>query len=142
MHTGSVAQLAQDLQARRVSAAELAQQALERARACSGLNAFITLDENGALESARTAAASRSPLAGIPFAHKDIFCTNGIRTTCASRMLENFVAPYDASVVERLRHAGAVSIGKTNVDEFAMGSSNENSAFGAVRNPWDATRVP
>jgi aspartyl-tRNA(Asn)/glutamyl-tRNA(Gln) amidotransferase subunit A len=142
MHTGSVAQLAQDIQARRVSAAELAQQALERARACSGLNAFITLDEDGARESARTAAASGSPLAGIPFAHKDIFCTNGIRTTCASRMLENFVAPYDASVVERLRHAGAVSIGKTNMDEFAMGSSNENSAFGAVRNPWDATRVP
>jgi aspartyl-tRNA(Asn)/glutamyl-tRNA(Gln) amidotransferase subunit A len=139
---GSVAQLAQDLQARRVSAEELAQQALERAHACSGLNAFITLDENGALESARMAAASASPLAGIPFAHKDIFCTNGIRTTCASRMLENFVPPYDATVVERLKRAGAVSIGKTNMDEFAMGSSNENSAFGAVRNPWDDSRVP
>ena len=142
MQTGSVAQLAQDLRARRVSAAELAQQALERARRHAALNAFITVDENGALRAARADAASASTLAGIPFAHKDIFCTDGVRTTCASRMLEHFVPPYDATVVERLKRAGAVSIGKTNMDEFAMGSSNENSAFGAVRNPWDTARVP
>jgi len=144
----SIAQLAQDLRAQRVCAQELAEQALERARARADLNAFITLDEDGALRAARTHAlpsnttSAESPLAGIPFVHKDIFCTKGIRTTCGSRMLENFVPPYDAAVVERLETAGAVSLGKTNMDEFAMGSSNENSAFGAVRNPWDTTRVP
>jgi len=137
----SVVQLAQDLRAQRVSAAELAQQALALARARADLNAFITLDEQGALEAA-AASAAPSPLAGIPFVHKDIFCTKGIRTTCGSRMLENFVPPYDAAVVERLKTAGAVSLGKSNMDEFAMGSSNENSAFGAARNPWDTTRVP
>lgn len=143
----SIAQLAQDLRARRVSATELAQAALARAGARSELNAFITLDEATALVAAQRAdaalATANAPaLAGIPFVHKDIFCTNGIRTTCASRMLENFVPPYDAGVVERLRDVHAVSIGKTNMDEFAMGSSNENSHFGAVKNPWDATRVP
>ena len=140
----SIAQLAQDLRARKTSATELAQAALARARARADLNAFITLDEAGALAAAQR-AEGRFPdgsLVGIPFAHKDIFCTNGVRTTCASRMLENFVPPYDAGVVEHLRDVHAVSIGKTNMDEFAMGSSSENSCFGAVRNPWDATRVP
>jgi aspartyl-tRNA(Asn)/glutamyl-tRNA(Gln) amidotransferase subunit A len=138
----SIAQLAQDLRARRVSARELAEQSLAAARAQSGLNAFITLDES-AVDRAKTIVANdASVLAGIPFAHKDIFCTNGIRTTCASRMLEHFVPPYDATVVEKLAASGAVSIGKTNMDEFAMGSSNENSFFGPVRNPWDSTRVP
>jgi aspartyl-tRNA(Asn)/glutamyl-tRNA(Gln) amidotransferase subunit A len=143
----SVAQLAQDLRAQRTSAAALLEASLTRARARADLNAFITIDE----EAARTAAGradgmlrqgSAAALSGIPFAHKDIFCTSGIRTTCASRMLGNFVPPYDAAVVERLREAGAVALGKTNMDEFAMGSSNENSAFGPARNPWDASRVP
>jgi aspartyl-tRNA(Asn)/glutamyl-tRNA(Gln) amidotransferase subunit A len=143
----SIAQLALDLRARRVSAPELAHDALARARAHADLNAFITLDEDAALAAAERAqphlrSAEASPLAGIPFAHKDIFCTNGLRTTCASRMLEKFVPPYDATVVERLGATNAVSIGKANMDEFAMGSSNENSYFGPVRNPWDAARVP
>jgi len=142
-----IAQLAQDLRARKVSAAELATQALAAARARADLNAFITLDEPGALAAAARAdaalARNEAPaLAGIPFAHKDIFCTNGVRTTCGSRMLETFVPPYDAGVVERLNGAHAVAIGKANMDEFAMGSSNENSFFGAAKNPWDATRVP
>ena len=142
-----IAQLAQALRARKVSAIELARQSLATARSRSDLNAFVTLDEDAALAAAQRAdaalAAGAAPaLAGIPFVHKDIFCTNGIRTTCASRMLQNFVPPYDAAVVERLALAQAVSIGKANMDEFAMGSSNENSCFGAVKNPWDATRVP
>ena len=142
-----IAQLAQDLRARKTTATELALAALARARARADLNAFITLDENAALAVAQRAdaalAAGKAPaLAGIPFVHKDIFCTKGIRTTCASRMLENFVPPYDAAVVEKLSAGNAVPIGKANMDEFAMGSSNENSHFGVVRNPWDATRVP
>jgi len=142
-----IAQLAQDLRARKVSAAELATQALAAARARADLNAFITLDEPGAVAAAARADAALArddapALAGIPFAHKDIFCTNGVRTTCGSRMLETFVPPYDAGVVERLNGAHAVAIGKANMDEFAMGSSNENSFFGAAKNPWDATRVP
>jgi aspartyl-tRNA(Asn)/glutamyl-tRNA(Gln) amidotransferase subunit A len=135
----SIAQTAQDLRARRVSSKELVDDAVAAAKTQADLNAFITLDEAAA---SRAPVESSSPLAGIPFAHKDIFCTNGIRTTCASRMLESFVPPYDAAVVEKLGVAGAVSIGKTNMDEFAMGSSNENSHFGAVRNPWDRSRVP
>ena len=147
MASRTVAQLAQDLRAQRTSAAALLDASLARADALAALNAFITVDVTGARAAAARADASlqqgrASALCGIPFAHKDIFCTNGIRTTCASRMLGNFVPPYDATVVERLRDAGAVALGKTNMDEFAMGSSNENSAFGPVRNPWDAARVP
>ncbi len=135
----SIAQAAQDLRARRVSSKELVDEAIAAAKAHADLNAFITLDEAAA---SRAPSDSSSMLSGIPFAHKDIFCTKGIRTTCASRMLENFVPPYDATVVEKLAAVGAVSIGKTNMDEFAMGSSNENSHFGVVRNPWDRSRVP
>jgi len=143
----SIAQLAHALRARETTAVELAAQALAAARARADLNAFVTLDDTGAAAAAQRADATpptglRSPLAGIPFVHKDIFCTNGLRTTCASRMLENFVPPYDATVVEKLGAVHAVAIGKANMDEFAMGSSNENSFFGAVRNPWDTTRVP
>jgi aspartyl-tRNA(Asn)/glutamyl-tRNA(Gln) amidotransferase subunit A len=110
-------------------------------------NAFVTVDEERSLAAAREAdnarAAGRAgPLTGIPIAQKDIFCAKGWLTTCGSKMLSNFVSPYDAHVVERLNEAGAVTIGKTNMDEFAMGSSNETSFYGAVRNPWDVERVP
>jgi aspartyl-tRNA(Asn)/glutamyl-tRNA(Gln) amidotransferase subunit A len=131
-----------------VSSVELTTHFLDSiARIDDGLGSFITVDRDGALARARDADARRAageatPLTGIPIAHKDIFCTRGMATTCASRMLENFVPPYDATVVEKLARAGVVVVGKTNMDEFAMGSSNENSFFGACRNPWDRGRVP
>jgi len=143
----SITQLAQALRERKTSATELTRQAIAAAKNRTDLNALITLDETGALAAAERAdvALAKNPasaLAGIPFAHKDIFCTNGLRTTCASRMLDNFVPPYDATVVDKLAGAQAVAIGKANMDEFAMGSSNENSFYGPVKNPWDAARVP
>ena len=136
------------LRARKVSSVELAREALSRIHAAQPtLNAFITIDEDGAIDAARAADAAlargdASPLTGIPIAHKDVLMTAGLRTTCASRMLEHFIAPYDAHVVARLREAGTVLIGKTNMDEFAMGSSNENSFFGPARNPWNTASVP
>jgi len=148
MSPASIATLAADLAAGRCSAEQLTEQALARAQRAAHLNSFIRVDAEAALQAARAVDARRAlghelkALAGIPFAHKDIFCTKGITTTCGSRMLEHFVPPYDAQVVERLGRAGAVSIGKTNMDEFAMGSSNENSAYGAVTNPWGSARVP
>jgi aspartyl-tRNA(Asn)/glutamyl-tRNA(Gln) amidotransferase subunit A len=146
--TPTVAELSRRLRAREVSSVELTRHYLERiARLGGDLNAFITLDEEKSLAQARAAderiAAGRAdPLTGIPVAHKDLFCASGWRTTCGSRMLEGFVAPYDAHVIEQFDRAGAVLLGKTNMDEFAMGSSNENSYFGPVRNPWDARAVP
>jgi aspartyl-tRNA(Asn)/glutamyl-tRNA(Gln) amidotransferase subunit A len=148
MHTRTLAQLAADLRARRVSANELTRHYLGRIeRLGSKLNAFITVTSEQAIQQAsvadrRLASGDAGPLTGIPLAHKDIFCTAGVRTTCASKMLDNFVSPYDATIVERLRSAGVVTLGKTNMDEFAMGSSNETSFYGPVRNPWDHALVP
>jgi aspartyl-tRNA(Asn)/glutamyl-tRNA(Gln) amidotransferase subunit A len=136
------------LAARKVSSVELTQSYLDRIAQHDGaLNAFITVDPEKTLAQARAAderiaRGSGGPLTGIPVAHKDLFCAKGWRTTCGSRMLENFVAPYDAHVIEQFNRAGAVLLGKTNMDEFAMGSSNENSFFGAVKNPWDMSAVP
>jgi aspartyl-tRNA(Asn)/glutamyl-tRNA(Gln) amidotransferase subunit A len=144
----SLSELAAALSAKKISSAELTRDFLERAGALNPLlNTFITLDEEKSLESARAAderlrQGNAGPLTGIPIAHKDIFCAKGWRTTCGSKMLEHFVSPYDAHVVSRFEAAGAVMLGKTNMDEFAMGSSNENSYFGPVRNPWDRERVP
>jgi aspartyl-tRNA(Asn)/glutamyl-tRNA(Gln) amidotransferase subunit A len=148
MHNATIKSLSADLAARRVSAVELAGHFLRRIKALNGkLNCFITLDEDASLKQARDADALRAagkggPLTGIPVAHKDIFCSKGWLTTCGSRMLSNFVSPYDARVVESLNAAGAVTLGKTNMDEFAMGSSSETSWYGPVRNPWDAETVP
>jgi len=144
----SVAELSRALQAREVSSRELTEASLGRiARLDPALNAFITVTAEQALAAAdaadaRLARGDGGPLTGVPLAHKDIFCTRGVLTTCGSKMLGNFVAPYDATVVERLAAAGTVSVGKTNMDEFAMGSSNETSFFGPVRNPWDLERSP
>ena len=143
MTTSSVAELSRALHARRLSSVELTGALLDRIDAANRtLNAFLTVDREGALAQAkaadaRIASGTASPLTGIPLAHKDVIMTEGLRTTCGSRMLENFVAPYSAFVAERLAHAGMVLVGKTNMDEFAMGSSNENSYFGPVRNPWN-----
>jgi aspartyl-tRNA(Asn)/glutamyl-tRNA(Gln) amidotransferase subunit A len=148
MHTRTLAQLAGDLRARRISATELTRHFLDRVeRFDDTLNAFVTVTAEQALAQAaaadqRLAKGEATLLTGIPLAHKDIFCTAGVKTSCGSRMLDNFVAPYDATVVERLQNAGAVMLGKTNMDEFAMGSSNETSFYGPVRNPWNHALVP
>jgi len=148
LHTLSVAELSAGLAARRYSSLELTEHFLGRIAAANPkLNAFITITAEEARAAARAADAERArgagtALTGVPIAHKDIFCTDGIKTSCGSRMLDNFVAPYDATIVARLRAAGVVMLGKTNMDEFAMGSSNETSWYGPVRNPWDLDRVP
>ena len=148
MLNSTLPELSAALAAKKLSSVELTRLYLDRVRGLNGsLNAFISVDEEHSLAQARVADERRSrgeagPLTGIPIAHKDIFCTRGLRTTCGSRMLAGFTSPYDAHVIERFAAAGAVTLGKTNMDEFAMGSSNETSHFGPVRNPWDAARVP
>ena len=148
MHTKTLAQLSADLKAGEYSSVELTQHFLSRIEQFdSTLNSFITVTPEQALSQAKAADSRRAAgdftdLTGIPIAHKDIFCTIGVRTSCASKMLDNFISPYDATVVTKLAEAGVVCVGKTNMDEFAMGSSNETSYYGPVRNPWNTDCVP
>ena len=148
MHRHTLAESAAALAAGSVSSLELTRHYLGRIERLDGrLNSYITVTAERALEQAREAdrriaRGDKTPLLGVPIAHKDIFCTAGVRTTCGSRMLDNFVSPYDATLVERLERAGAVMLGKTNMDEFAMGSSSETSYYGPVRNPWNLDCVP
>lgn len=148
MHTKTLAELSRALHRREVSSTELTQDFLARIKQHNGtLNAYITVTEEQALEQARAAdarlaEANANPLMGVPLAQKDIFCTQGVKTSCGSKMLDTFIAPYDATTVERFNRAGVVMLGKTNMDEFAMGSSNETSWYGPVKNPWDTSAVP
>lgn len=148
LHTLSVAQLVDGLQSKQFSSVELTDHFLKRIEKLdSKINSFITVDGDNARAAARNADEQRAngddrPLLGVPMAHKDIFCTEGVLTTCGSKMLYNFVSPYDATIVKNIRDAGFISLGKLNMDEFAMGSDNESSHFGAVHNPWNLERVP
>jgi len=147
MHNKSIAELAKGLRSGDYSSQELTRLFLDRIKQHQQLNAFISVTEEPALQSAKAADAriangNAELLTGIPIAHKDIFCTDGIKTSCGSQMLDNFIAPYNATVVEKLNQAGAVVLGKLNMDEFAMGSSNETSYYGAVKNPWDLAAIP
>jgi aspartyl-tRNA(Asn)/glutamyl-tRNA(Gln) amidotransferase subunit A len=147
MFDKTVAELSRALGRREVSSVELTRAFLERINKYRSLNAFITVEAQRSLAQARAADArlargEAGALTGVPIAQKDIFCADGWLTTCGSKILSNFVAPYDATVIERFNRAGAVCLGKTNMDEFAMGSSNETSYYGAVKNPWDTARVP
>jgi len=148
LHTLSIQKASLLLERKEISSRELTRSVLERIRAVDErVGAYITVSEDAAMEQAAQAddaiaKGNRCSLTGIPLAIKDLICTRGLRTTCASRILENFVPPYDATVMEKLKQAGAVIIGKLNMDEFAMGSSTENSGFRITHNPWDLTRIP
>mgnify|MGYP000002909180 CR=1 FL=1 len=148
MHQLTIAEIIQGLRDKQFSSVEITGHLLERIQQLdSQYNSFISVTGDEALKAAaaadaRLAQGDAPALCGVPIAHKDIFCTNGVRTSCGSKMLDNFVPPYDATVVDNFLQAGAVSLGKTNMDEFAMGSSNESSFYGAVKNPWDLERVP
>ena len=148
MNEKTLIELSKDIRSKKISSSELTEFFLNRIKKYdSKLNSFITVTEEYALERAKIAdkqiaKGEIEKLTGIPIAQKDIFCTKGIRTTCGSKMLSNFTSPYDATVIERLNNEGSVMIGKTNMDEFAMGSSNETSYFGNVHNPWNLEYVP
>ena len=148
MYKSTLAQLSIALESKKISSEELTRLYIERCnKHNNSLNCFITITEEEALKKARRADKKRASgdynlLTGIPIAQKDIFCTNGIKTTCGSKMLDNFVAPYDATLIKKMNDAGFIMLGKTNMDEFAMGSSNETSFYGPVKNPWDGCRVP
>jgi len=147
MYNKTIAELAKGLRSGEFSSVELTQSFLARIKQHNSLNAYITVTEDLALQEAKAADARLAKgdaelLTGIPVAQKDIFCTEGVKTTCGSKMLDNFIAPYNATVVEKFNNAGAVMLGKLNMDEFAMGSSNETSYYGAVKNPWDTNTVP
>ena len=148
MYNKSLKELSSDLHNKQISSVELSQYFLERINRYDGaLNSVITLNEDGALLAAQQAdqliaSGDAGLLTGIPLLHKDIFCTQGLRTSCGSKMLDNFIAPYSATAVSKLEQAGAVMLGKTNMDEFAMGSSNETSFYSGVKNPWDLETVP
>ena len=146
IYTKTIAQLAQGLKDKEFSSVEITQHYLERIKK-SDLNAFITLTDELAMKQAQTAddkiaAGTSNMLTGIPYAHKDIFCTKGVKTSAGSKMLDNFISPYDATVSHQLNQADTVMLGKVNMDEFAMGSSNESSFYGAVKNPWDTNKIP
>lgn len=147
MHNKTITELAKGLRAKEYSSVELTQAYLNRIKKHQNLNCFITVAEELALQQAKLAdsqlaSADAGLLTGIPIAQKDIFCTQGVKTTCGSKMLDNFTAPYNATVIEKFNASGAVMLGKLNMDEFAMGSSNETSFYGAVQNPWDTSTVP
>src|SRR5690349_7005223 len=148
LHRLTLSELRDGLKAKQFSSVEATKHFLARIdKHNKALNAFITVTAEQALADAAQAdrdlaSGKGGALTGLPMAHKDIFCTDGVLTTCASKMLSNFVAPYDATVVQRLKQAGMVMVGKTNMDEFAMGSSNETSWYGPVKNPWDLKKVP
>lgn len=148
MHHKTISEIADDLAKKRYSCLELAEHFLNRiAQHDTTLNAFITVTREQALAEAKLAdqlrhANKATRFTGIPIAHKDIFCTQGVRTSCASKMLDNFISPYDATVVEKMKQQGFIVLGKTNMDEFAMGSSNETSYYGPCKNPWDTSLVP
>jgi len=147
-HTKTITELSAMLQAGEVSSVELTRFFLDRIKNNDDkLNSFITVCEDDAMAQAKESdeklkAGNAPALTGVPIAHKDIFCTNGVKTSCGSKMLDNFISPYDATVVTNMRNAGVVMLGKTNMDEFAMGSSNETSYYGAVKNPWNLKAVP
>jgi len=144
----SVTEILQAIKKKKISASEITSEYFERIKASDGdLNCFITLTEEAALNTAKEIDKDISknkfkPLSGLPIAQKDIFCTKGVKTSCGSKMLDNFISPYDATVVDKLNKAGTIMLGKTNMDEFAMGSSNETSFYGPVKNPWDNAYVP
>lgn len=148
MHTKTLVELSDALQKGEFSSVELTQHYLDRiARYDGELNSFITVTAESALAQAKAAdariqAGDAHKLTGIPLAHKDIFCTQGVKTSCGSKMLDKFIAPYNATVVEKINALGMPMLGKTNMDEFAMGSSNETSFYGTVKNPWDTKAVP